>query len=304
MSRVDELYQARPKNRFVRVSLWGLLALVVGSWILGSVTGAWSLSDFFSERRWSNAERFFFENALPSLGDNPTGGDYFGWAKDQFFDRGLQASLGTLAISVAAIVLSAIVALILLLPAARTVATAEPYVQEGRVVSRPRQFAWRFISGFTRLLLVFLRAIPEYVWAFILITLFGVHAWPAVLALAIHNSGILTKLGAEVLENTPPATPSALRSLGASRAQLSLYSLLPRSFSRFLLYFFYRWETCVRDATVLGMLGFSSLGYWILEARAKDRYDEMIFLMLLGAALVLLGDAVSAIARVVVRRAS
>jgi ABC-type phosphate/phosphonate transport system permease subunit len=60
----------------------------------------------------------------------------------------------------------------------------------------------------------------------------------------------------------------------------------------------------VREATVLGMLGFTSLGYWIADARARDRYDEMLVLILLGAVLVLAGDFVSAVTRALVRRAT
>ncbi|MEO1367496.1 MAG: hypothetical protein AAFX50_10000, partial [Acidobacteriota bacterium] len=82
-----------------------------------------------------------------------------------------------------------------------------------------------------------------------------------------------------------------------------LTAILPASVGRFLLFFFYRWETCVREATVLGMLGIASLGFWILEARARNFYDEMFFFVLLGALLVLIGDVVSALSREAVRRA-
>jgi len=56
-------------------------------------------------------------------------------------------------------------------------------------VALPR--AWRALSACTRAALILLRAIPEYVWAFLLLAMLGPSAWPAVLALAIHNSGIL-----------------------------------------------------------------------------------------------------------------
>ena len=73
--------------------------------------------------------------------------------------------------------------------------------------------------------------------------------------------------------------------------------------SRFLLFLFYRWETCVREATVLGMLGIVSLGYWIQDARARNHYDTMVLLVATSVAIVLIGDVVSAVARRVVREA-
>ena len=74
-------------------------------------------------------------------------------------------------------------------------------------------------------------------------------------------------------------------------------------FPRFLLYFFYRWETCVREATVLGMLGVLSLGSLIRDARASNFYDEMVFYVLLGSCLVMIGDFASAVSRALLRRA-
>ncbi len=155
-----------------------------------------------------------------------------------------------------------------------------------------------------RLFLIFIRAIPEYIWAFLLIKVFGFNAWPAVLALALHNTGILGKLMAETVENLEPGTPAAIRGLGASRAQIGLAGIFPAVFPRFLLYFFYRWETCVREATVLGMLGVLSLGSMIRDARASNFLDEMVFYVLLGACLVMLGDLASSVSRAVLRRAA
>ena len=50
------------------------------------------------------------------------------------------------------------------------------------------------------------------------------------------------------------------------------------------------------------MMGVVSLGHWIDHARENPYYDEMFFLVLLGAAIVLAGDLVSAVARRVGRR--
>lgn len=140
---------------------------------------------------------------------------------------------------------------------------------------------------------VFLRALPEYVWAFLLLALMGPSAWPAVLALAIHNGGILARLGAETVENLPPSTQRSLRGLGAPRSLELVAAVFPAALPRFLIYVFYRFETCVREATVLGMLGVVSLGYFIVDARARFRYDEMLFYVILGGLLVVAADLLS-----------
>ena len=58
------------------------------------------------------------------------------------------------------------------------------------------------------------------------------------------------------------------------------------------------------EATVLGMLGVVSLGYYIQQARGKMFYDEMLLLILLGAGIVIASDLLSALARRYLRTAS
>jgi phosphonate transport system permease protein len=159
------------------------------------------------------------------------------------------------------------------------------------------------VTSLTRALLIFLRAIPEYVWAFLFLAMLGASAWPAILALGLHNSGILGKLGAETVENLDPRPLRALRGIGATRAQIALSAIFPLSLSRYLLYVFYRFETCVREATVLGMLGVVSLGYWIQDARSRQFYDQMVLFVALGALIVLAADLFSALVRSRLRKA-
>lgn len=285
-------------NAYLRCSAAAVVALVVASWLFGGFNPRHSITP----RRLTNLARFLEEVRPEPVRAGHTA-DTLRWAGDLMKSRGLKASVQTLALSVAAIVLAGAAGLVLALPAARNVATPEPFAAAAGTAPSGRRLAWRLIVIATRLSFTFARAIPEYVWAFLLLAILGHQAWPAVLALALHNAGILGRLGAEVIENVDPAAPRALRDLGGSRAQVATAGLLPLVLPRFLLYFFYRWETCVREATVLGLLGFTSLGYWIADARARDRYDEMLVFILLGAALVVIGDVVSALTRSFVRRA-
>lgn len=298
---IDALAATRPRDRFVRRSLAALLLLLAGSWVVGG----FDAGEAFSERRLRNLARFLQEvRPFPLQGRDWDTGVALGWARDLLADRGYRAALHTLAISILAIVLAAAAGIPLSVLAARTLATPEPYLPGGRPPGRAVRAGWRVLSAATRALLIGVRSVPEYLWAFLLVAILGPIAWPAVLALAVHNAGILGRLTAETLENLPHRVPAALRGIGASRAQVVAVGLWPAALTRFLLYFFYRWETCVREATVLGMLGVVSLGYWIDDARARGQHDAFLFLVLLGACIVLAGDLVSALARRIVRRAS
>lgn len=302
-ARVEALWRARPRSRLLRASVVLLGLLVVWAWTAGDFDWA----DLVSERRLENVRRFFAVEITPfPLRDRAfDGGVFVEWMRGLWSERGGSGALATLAIAVLAISLAGAAAAVLAPFAARNLASARPFeLVQGATGSAPRasRIAWRAVTTLVRAGLVFLRAIPEYVWAFLLLAMLGPSAWPAVLALAIHNAGILGKLGAETIENLETRPLGALRGLGATRAQAWLAGVLPLSLARFLLYFFYRFETCVREATVLGMLGVVSLGYWIQDARSKHYYDEMLFFVALGALIVLAGDLVSALSRAALRR--
>jgi phosphonate transport system permease protein len=293
---IAQLRKQRPKNTFLRwsVVLAGVTVLV--SWFVVEVD--WSQT--FSERRIRNIERFATE--INPLRDQPfEWSAFFSWLAKLWTERGSQAVLTTFWISFAAIALAAAAVFPGIFLASRNLARADPFAPTPNPVTGKQKVFWGLVTGATRALFIFTRAIPEYIWAFLFVAMFGPSAWPAILALMIHNFGVLGRLGADVTENIEPAIPSALRVQGLSRTQIALVAITPMSLGKWLLFFFYRWETCIREATVLGMLGIVSLGFMIRESRARDHYDEMLAFVLMGSVLVLLADILSAIARRYVR---
>ncbi len=295
---IDHLRRTRPKSRLVRASLVAIAVLIAYAWLGGDI----HVDDLFSPRRAENLARFAHVDAVPfALREQAWGvREYAHFALNLAQDRGFEGLLATLAISVLAIALAAAGGLALTFLAARNVMSPAPF---GDAAARDGSRRWIVVCALVRGALVLLRAIPEYVWAFLLLAMLGPSAWPAVLALAIHNAGILGKLGAETVENLDSRPLAAWRGAGGNRAQIAWLGALPLAANRFILYFFYRFETCVREATVLGMLGVVSLGYWIQDSRSKQYYDEMIVFVALGAGLVLAADLASAIVRHALRRA-
>ena len=293
------LWRSRPRSRFVRASLWLGLGLMLFSWMLGE----FDWLDLFSERRKQNLARFLVEvRPYPLQGETWDWGVAWRWASDLFTKRGREAMGTTLGISVLAIVLAGAASVFLSLPAARNFATAEPFAPAGRPASRGVRGVWALLCGATRIVLIAMRSIPEYLAAFLLLAVFGPTPWTAVLALAVHNVGVLGRLGAETVENIPARAPGALREIGAGRMRIAAWVFLPELLPRLLMYFFYRWETCVRESTVLGLLGIVSLGFWIDDARTRGQMDVLLFYVMLGVVVVIVGDVISSVAREALRR--
>ncbi len=299
-ARVLQLWRERPRSRF----LWWSVGVMTSSTIVVFTTIG--LGSGGNLRRLENLKRFLGQIVPHDQHGEPIdfGLAWWDWAGDLMGrGGGFDAAVATLAISIVSIVLAMGLALLFTLPASRNFANPEPFLPEAKVPTAVRRNSWRAVVVVTRAVLILLRAIPEYIWAFLLIGVLGANAWPAILALALHNAGILGRLTSEIVENVELQVPSALRAIGAGRKQITMFSLLPQNFTRLLLYFFYRWETCVREATVLGLLGIASLGFLIADARVKFFRDDLFFLILVGASIVVLGDFVSLLARVIARRA-
>jgi phosphonate transport system permease protein len=300
-SKVRRLRRARPRSRLVRASACIALAAVLWAWL-----GGWiDWSGILAPARRANLARFLARDAMP----RPLRDDGFSWSGlarwvgGVLREHGLTALAATFWISVLAIALATAAAWLLAPLGARTLWRRDPYLaRDSARRGRGGAGAPGLVAAAARGLCVLLRAIPEYVWAFLLLAVLGPTPWPLVLALAIHNAGILGRLSAESLENVDAAPARALAMLGARREQIAWTALRPGAFGRLVLFVLYRYETCVREATVLGMLGVVSLGYWISDARVRQRYDEMLLLIALGGGLVLAGDLASYAVRRWLRR--
>jgi phosphonate transport system permease protein len=147
--------------------------------------------------------------------------------------------------------------------------------------------------GAARLLLNALRAVPELVWAALMVLAAGLGPNAGALALALHTGGVLGRLFAEALENTPAEPAEAVRMAGGGRIAAFCYGTLPGVWPQLVAYTLYRWENNIRMASVLGFVGAGGLGqmlYVSLSLFQEARAATVILAMLL---LVLLVDALS-----------
>ncbi len=287
-STLAELWQARGKSWFLRLTLLSLVTLIAVGWLLEDSWGA-TLS---YEQRMANLSRFWSELVPYPVRESGDWGDTWGWFMGLMREEGLVALWRTFHLGTAAALLAGAVALLGLVLSARTLATGSPRevrVDGGRLRS--------LLGKGVRVSAVLGRSAPEYLLAFLLLQIFGPTMWALIFALAIHNSGILSRLGSEVIDNNRSGAATVMIASGGNRSATLLGALLPTGFNRMVLFLFYRWETCIREATILGMLGVGSLGFLISEARVSFFYDELLLWIIMGSLLVFIGDIVSDLVR-------
>jgi phosphonate transport system permease protein len=161
----------------------------------------------------------------------------------EFLRRVALATWETLAMSALGTLLAAAAGLALALPASRM------HADDPARARSP-----------TLLLLNALRAIPELVWAALLLIAAGLGPFAGTLALAFHTTGVLGRLFAEAVENAPPGPGEALRAQGVGNGRVFLYATLPQVLPQLMSYTLYRWENNIRAAAVLGVVGAGGLG--------------------------------------------
>lgn len=144
----------------------------------------------------------------------------------------------------------------------------------------------------SRFILDLFRGIPELLWALIFVVAVGLGAFPGVLALAVHSTGILGKLYSEILESVDQRLVETVRSTGASELGVLLFVRIPTILPVLLSYTLFRWECNMRAATVLGLVGAGGIGTQLTVSMQLFAYNEVSTLVAAILILVVLVDLV------------
>ena len=279
----------RPRISPAGLSLVAFLILAGASWgfILG--VGDSGFPDLLSGNTWSRAGDFIGE--LLGKGSED---------KAAFLDLGAWAHAGrlayeTLAMSVLAIAFAGMAVLLTFLPAARNVAMGD--------LASPRRGmpTGAILYYLLRGIFIFTRAVPELIWAMIIIFFLSPGILPGALALGLHNYGILGKLSSEVVEDLDPRPARALRASGAGGFQMLAYGIFPQVLPQFITYLLYRWEVVIRTTIVVGFVSAGGLGHDFRLSMSFFHYTDVTLLLLWYLILVIGVDLLSAWLRRLVR---
>lgn len=249
----------RPWNAVrVRNAVWGWSAVVV---VIASI--------FVCDIRWGDFITVWAK--VPAIAVQfwpPSFGSYDAAAM-------IGAMGETIAIALAATLLTLIVSILVGSLAARNVAP-NPGVRSGM-----------------RFLLVVVRGIPEIILAIVLIVISGLGTQAGTIALAIGGVGLLGKLFADSFEEVAAGPERALTAAGATRLQVYAGATVPQGTRALIGHTFYMLDTNIRAATLLGIVGAGGVGYYLLNASQGSNYGTVtsIVLMILVTVLIVEGIA-------------
>lgn len=282
---------ASTRNRLFGLGFvgWSLLtwgALVSFAWIWVYLDGG-RPGDLFSARAWDGISGL----ASNLIGANSDGDPAF--LNADAWSNALKLAAETLQMSILATVIAGVGALI-------TVSFAASNLTQGEL-SRFGRVAGTAIFLLMRTIYILTRAVPELVWALMIVFIFQAGIVAGAVALGIHNFGVLGRLGAEIVEDIDPRPVRTLRSNGAGNLQVMFYGVLPQVLPQFITFLLYRWEVIIRTTAVVGFIAAAGLGYQFRLDFAFFRYTDIALLLVMYVLLVWAVDTMSAGLRRVMR---
>jgi phosphonate transport system permease protein len=138
------------------------------------------------------------------------------------------------------------------------------------------------------------RSINEMIFAMLFISAVGLGPFAGVLALFMHTLGTLAKLFSEAVEAIDPQPVEGIRATGASKLQEIAYGIIPQVVPLWISYSLYRFESNVRSASVVGMVGAGGIGMLLWDAIRSFNYGATAAMLLVLVVVVSLLDVGSA----------
>ena len=138
------------------------------------------------------------------------------------------------------------------------------------------------------------RAINEIVFAMLFVVAVGLGPFAGVLAIFVHTTGVLAKLFSEAVEAIDPQPVEGIRSTGANAVEEVVHGVIPQVMPLWISYSLYRFESNVRSAAVVGMVGAGGIGVVLWEIIRGFQYAQTCAVMIIIIVTVSLIDLVSA----------
>jgi phosphonate transport system permease protein len=153
------------------------------------------------------------------------------------------------------------------------------------------------VTGPIKLLLAAVRTVPSLFWGIVFVVAVGLGPAAGALGVALYSLGYLGKLLYETFEGVDPEVLEAVRSVGASPAQLARYAVLPEAANGVLAQLLFMFEYNVRASSIMGFVGAGGIGFYLLGYIQLLRYDLLLTALLVTLAVVIAIDRVSAVVR-------
>jgi phosphonate transport system permease protein len=137
------------------------------------------------------------------------------------------------------------------------------------------------------------RGLDQFIWALVFVRAVGLGPIAGILAIMVAETGVLSKLFAEAIENIDTKQIDGIRSTGASRIAELRYGVVPQILPVMISQALYSIESNSREATILGLVGAGGIGLRLSERIQINAWDQVAYVIVLILITVALIDTLS-----------
>ena len=133
----------------------------------------------------------------------------------------------------------------------------------------------------TRRLFDGMRGLDQLIWALVFVRAMGLGPIAGIMAIAVAEIGILSKLFAEAVENIDRRQVEGITSVGASFVARLRFAVLPQVLPVMICQALYSIESNSREATILGLVGAGGIGLRLSERIQINAWDQVAYVIVL-----------------------
>jgi phosphonate transport system permease protein len=138
-----------------------------------------------------------------------------------------------------------------------------------------------------------IRGIDGLIWALMCVHVVGLGPFAGILAITITDTATLGKLFSEAIENIDQVQVTGTESTGANKIQLIRYAFVPQVLPVMMSNVLYFFESNVRSASILGVLGAGGIGMQLSDRIRAMRWNEACFIIIMILITVAIIDTIS-----------
>lgn len=138
-----------------------------------------------------------------------------------------------------------------------------------------------------------IRGVDSLIWALIWVSVVGLGPFAGIMAIAVADTGTLSKLFAEAVENIDKRQVEGVKASGADNVQIMRYAILPQVLPVFLSQALYFFESNTRSATILGVVGAGGIGLLLSDRIRINAWDQAMAIIIMVVITVALIDTLS-----------
>ena len=138
-----------------------------------------------------------------------------------------------------------------------------------------------------------IRGVDALIWALVFVGVVGLGPFAGVLAIAVSDTGALGKLFSEAIESTEERARESILASGGTGLLAVRFGLLPQVLPIIAGQILYYFESNVRSATIIGIVGAGGIGLQLSEQIRTYDFDQVAFAVIMILITVAIIDWIS-----------